>query len=154
MPSTAKSAMQDQAGPVERIARIAPLIEQSGGRNETLGILAPEVVDSLHAQRLFRMLLPRVYGGEEIDLVTWFRALEALGKLDASTAWCVGQINGCAATASALAPDVARAIWSEPRAALSWGPPLEARADEVNGGHRLNGQWECRAEAVRRAGWA
>jgi alkylation response protein AidB-like acyl-CoA dehydrogenase len=152
MPSTAKSAMQDQAGPVERIARIAPLIEQSGGRNETLGILAPEVVDSLHAQRLFRMLLPRVYGGEEIDLVTWFRALEALGKLDASTAWCVGQINGCAATASALAPDVARAIWSEPRAALSWGPPLEARADEVNGGHRLNGQWGM-SSGSRQASW-
>ena len=54
------------------------------------------------------MLLPRAYGGDEVDLVTWFRAMEALGKLDGSTAWCVGQINGCSATASALAPEVAR----------------------------------------------
>lgn len=148
----AKVAAQDQAGPVERIARIASLIEQSGGKNESLGVLAPEVVDALHEQRLFRMLLPRAYGGEEVNLVTWFRALEALGKLDASTAWCVGQINGCAATASALAPDVTRTIWSEPRAALSWGPPLRARADEVDGGHRLTGQWGM-SSGSRQANW-
>src|SRR5882724_5563955 len=152
MQSGAKFATQDQAGPVERIARIAPLIEGSGARNEALGVLAPEVVDGLHEQRLFRMLLPRAYGGEEIDLVTWFRALEALGKLDASTAWCVGQINGCAATASAVAPNVARTVWSEPRAALSWGPPLKARADEVSGGHRLSGQWGM-SSGSRQASW-
>ena len=40
--------------------------------NEALGQLTPEVVDKLHEQRLFRMLLPRAYGGEEIDLPTWF----------------------------------------------------------------------------------
>jgi indole-3-acetate monooxygenase len=142
----------DRASPVERIARIARLVEDSGARNEALGVLAPEVVDGLHEQRLFRMLLPRVYGGEEVDLVTWFRALEALGRLDASTAWCVGQINGCAATASALAPDVARTIWGEPRAALSWGPPLKARADDVNGGHRLSGQWGM-SSGSRQASW-
>src|ERR1044072_5538699 len=136
MLSGAKFPTTDQAGAVERIARIAPLIEESGGRNEALGVLAPEVVDSLHEQRLFRMLLPRAYGGEEVDLVTWFRALEALGKLDASTAWCVGQINGCAATASAVSAAVARTIWGDPRAALSWGPPINARAIEHPGdGH-------------------
>ena len=100
-------------GPVERIARIAELIETAAGRSETSGTLVPEVVESLHEQGLFRMLLPRVYGGEEVDLITWFEALEALGKLDASTAWCVGQINGCAATASAVPAAVARMIWGD-----------------------------------------
>ena len=87
----------DTAGPVERIGRIARVLENSGDRNEALGQLAPEVVDALHEQRLFRLLLERAYGGEEVDLVTWFRTMEALGKLDASSAWCVGQINGCSA---------------------------------------------------------
>ena len=68
------------AGPVERIARIAEVIETSAARNEELGRLAPEVVEKLHEQQLFRMLLPRDYGGEELDLVTWFRAMEALAK--------------------------------------------------------------------------
>jgi alkylation response protein AidB-like acyl-CoA dehydrogenase len=98
------------------------------------------------------MLLPRAYGGEEVDLGTWFRAMEALAKLDGSTAWCVGQMNGCAATACAVDPAVARDIWGPPRAALSWGPPLKARADEVDGGHRVSGEWQM-SSGSRHATW-
>jgi alkylation response protein AidB-like acyl-CoA dehydrogenase len=111
--------------PVERVGRIAEVIAKSGAANEALGRLTPEVVDKLNEQRMFRMLLPRVYGGDEVDLVTWFRAMETLGKLDGSTAWCVGQINGCSATASALAPEVARKIWGERRSARA---PTKSRA--------------------------
>ena len=72
-------------------------IEKAGAANEALGQLTPEVVDKLHEQRLFRLLLPRAYGGEEVDLGHLVSgAMEALAKLDASTAWCVGQVNGCA----------------------------------------------------------
>jgi alkylation response protein AidB-like acyl-CoA dehydrogenase len=149
---TEEGARTDTAGPVERIGRIAHVIESSGAANERLGRLTPEVVDNLHEQRLFRMLLPRAYDGEEVDLVTWFRAMEALAKLDGSTAWCVGQINGCAATAAALAPAVARRIWGEPRAALSWGPLMKSRADEVDGGHRIAGEWMF-SSGSRHATW-
>jgi indole-3-acetate monooxygenase len=150
MPAPAGSP--DTAGPVERIARIAEVIAKSGPENEALGRLTPQVVDKLHEQRLFRMLLPRAYGGEEVELPTWFRAMEALAKLDASTAWCIGQMNGCAATSSAVDPAVAQKIWGEPRAALSWGPPMKARADEVEGGHRLSGEWMM-SSGSRHATW-
>lgn len=153
MPASIEALARDSADPVQRITRIATLIESVGGRNEALGQLVPEVVDALHEQRLFRMLLPRAYGGEEIDIVTWFAALEALGKLDASTAWCVGQINGCAATASGVAAAVARTIWGDPRAALSWGPPINARAvEEPDGSHRVSGEWGM-ASGSRHATW-
>ena len=139
-------------GPLARIARIAEVIEQSAAASEAQGQLVPQVVDRLHEERLFRMLLPGAYGGEEVDPVTWFRAMEALAMLDASTAWCVGQINGCAMAASALEPAVARTIWGEPRAVLSWGPPVKARADEADGGHRLTGEWTL-ASGSRHATW-
>lgn len=152
MPPIAGSSSPGAAGPVERIARIADAIVKSGAANEALGRLTPEVVDKLHEQRLFRMLLPRAYGGDEVDLVTWFRAMEALGKLDGSTAWCVGQINGCSATASALEPEVARKIWGEPNSALSWGPPIRSRAEETDGGHSLTGEWMF-SSGSRHATW-
>src|SRR5262249_4360184 len=63
-----------------------------------------------------------------------------------------GQINGCSATASALAPEVAGKIWGERNSALSWGPPLRSRADEVDGGHRLNGEWMF-SSGSRHATW-
>jgi len=78
--------------------------------------------------------------------------MEELAKLDASTAWCVGQINGCATAASAVDPAVARKIWGEPRAALSWGPPVKSRADEVDGGHLLSGEWMM-SSGSRHATW-
>ena len=84
MSQPAGAASPDTAGPVERIGRIARLIESSGDRNEALGQLAPEAVDALHGQRIF-------------FVCCWRRTVEALGKLDASSAWCVGQINGCSA---------------------------------------------------------
>jgi alkylation response protein AidB-like acyl-CoA dehydrogenase len=152
MDSIGSTFAEARAAPLERIARIAEVLEKSGAANEALGRLTPEVVDKLHEARLFRMLLPRAYDGDEVDLATWFRAMEAIAKLDASTAWCVGQINGCAATASALAPAVAGAIWSDRRAALSWGPPVAARADAVAGGHRLSGEWMM-ASGSRHATW-
>jgi alkylation response protein AidB-like acyl-CoA dehydrogenase len=146
------TSAEARSGPLERIAHIAGVLEESSEANEALGRLTPEVVDKLHEARLLRMLLPRAYDGEEVDLATWFRAMEAIAKLDASTAWCVGQINGCAATASALAPAVARTIWGDRRAALSWGPPVAARADTVEGGHRLSGEWMM-ASGSRHATW-
>jgi indole-3-acetate monooxygenase len=152
MPSLASSSSPDPAGPVERIGRIADVLARSGAANEALGQLTPEVVEKLHEQRIFRLLLPRIYGGDEVDLATWFRSMEALAKLDASTAWCVGQINGCSGTSSALDPAVAKKIWCEPRSALSWGPPVKARADVVDGGHRLTGEWMM-SSGSRHATW-
>ena len=134
MDSIGNTPAEGRAAPLERIARIAGVLEDQAAANEALGRLTPEVVDKLHEARLLRMLLPRAYDGDEVDLATWFRAMEAIAKLDASTAWCVGQINGCAATAAALDPEVARAIWTDRRAALSWDRrlprgPMRSRAD-------------------------
>ena len=86
MSTLASSSSSSPAGPVERITRIADVTARSGAANEALGRLTPEVVDKLHEQQIFRMLLPRAYGGDEVDLVTWFRAMETLAKLDGSTA--------------------------------------------------------------------
>jgi alkylation response protein AidB-like acyl-CoA dehydrogenase len=149
--SAAKSAASAE-GLLARIAGIAAVLEQAGAANEALGRLTPEVVACLHEARLFRLLLPRAYDGEEVDLATWFRVMEALARCDSSTAWCVGQINGCAATASALAPAVARTIWGAPHAALSWGPPVAAQATAVDGGHLLSGEWGM-ASGSRHATW-
>jgi indole-3-acetate monooxygenase len=64
----------------------------------------------------------------------------------------MGQINGCAMASAVLEPATARKIWGEPRSALSWGPPVQSRADEVDGGHRLSGEWSF-SSGSRHATW-
>ena len=152
-PSSTGQSTSAAADPVARVASIAAQLQKSAAENEALGRLTPELVDKLHEQRLFRLLLPAAYGGDEVDLVTWFRTMEAIAKLDASTAWCVGQINGCAASSAALAPEIAHKMWGDnPSAALSWGPPLQSRAEETDGGHRLTGEWGM-SSGSRHATW-
>lgn len=139
--------------PAERVAAIAPLLTDAGPKSEALGRLTPEAVDALHAQRLYRMLLPKAYGGEEATPPDFFRAMVALAACDASTAWCIGQQNGCAMAAAYLDPVVASAIWGhDPNAALAWGPPLKADAHQADGGYRISGTWSF-ASGVRQATW-
>ena len=59
--------------------RIAEFIEEAGAAKRAWALI-PEMWTSFTEQRLFRMLLPRVYGGEQVDPVTWFRAMEALAN--------------------------------------------------------------------------
>ena len=139
--------------PAERVARIAPLLTAAGPKNEALGQLIPEVVDALHEQALYRMLLPKAYGGQEVSPPEFFQAMLAIAACDASTAWCIGQQNGCAMAAAYMEPSTARHIWAnDPRAALAWGPPFHSQAVPAEGGHTLSGKWGF-GSGCRHANW-
>jgi alkylation response protein AidB-like acyl-CoA dehydrogenase len=153
-PESATLAAQSDAAPdaLERVRRLAPLIEASAGRAEQARELAPEVVDGLHEAGLFRLLLPKRFGGAELDPLSYWRVLEAVAACDGSTAWCLGQGNGCAVTAAFVEPAVAEEIWGrDARAVLAWGPGKgEARTD--GDGWRLSGRWYF-ASGSRHATW-
>ena len=63
----------------EVVAR-ADEIEQKRG-------LPPELNDKLRAAGMFRMLIPRYYGGEELHPIQVSRVLETLSRADGSTGW-------------------------------------------------------------------
>jgi len=121
-------ARVDAAGPV--VAADAP--ESDRERRLTVRGMA-----ALHQQRLFRLLLPRSLGGEEISLPVFFTVVEALARYDASAAWCVCQGNGCAMLGAYLPETVGKTIWADdPAGVLAWGPgKAEARA--VGGGYSV-----------------
>jgi len=77
--------------------------------------------------------------------------IEALAKIDASTAWCVNQNSGCSMSSAYLAPEVAREIFGGERGILAWGPgPGEARV--VPGGYRVTATWAF-ASGSHHASW-
>lgn len=107
---------------------------------------------ALHDAGLFRLLLPRVLDGAEVDPVTFVRVIEEVAKHDASAAWCLCQAAGCSMTAAYLGPAEARAIFGDREAVLAWGPSLDARAVAVDGGYRITGTWSF-ASGCRHATW-
>jgi indole-3-acetate monooxygenase len=131
-----------------RIATAAPRIE--AGRE-----LPPDITDALHEARLFRMLVPRSFDGDEVSPVAFMQAIEELAKADASTAWCIAQTSVCSTIASSLKPDIGAAIFkSDPRGVLAWGPSTSTKAKAVAqpDGYRVSGEWPF-ASGSRHATW-
>ncbi len=154
MRARASTAAADPAADIlDRVQSPAPVIDRLAERAERERRLPAELLAELHDRRLFRLLLPAPYDGEEVDPVSFFRIIEAVAKLDASTAWCLCQANGCAMIAAFLEPAVAQQIWGrDPAAVLAWGPGAKSRAARADGGFRLTGKWSF-ASGARHATW-
>jgi len=131
---------------ITRIAAAAPEIERSRR-------VPPDLLEALHDAELYRMLIPRRYGGGEVHPLVFMRTMQALARADASVAWNIGQNAVCAIVAAYLEPEVAEAIFGDPRAVLAWGPAQgPARAVVCDGGYRVSGRWSF-ASGMRQATW-
>lgn len=121
---------------------MAPLIAAAAPRIEANRELPADLVDALHEARLYRMLVPRAYGGEELSPVDYVQVIEEIAKADASTAWCIGQTSVCSTISKAMRPEVAEEIFKKnPRGVLAWGPTGGGKAIADKGGFRVSGTW-------------
>ena len=147
MGATVELADSAGCGPVRpdaasRARLLAPMLAAAAPRIEAGRRLPEDVLAALHGAGLFRTLLPRAYGGEELDPASHVLMLEEVAAADASAAWCLGQATGCSMAAAYVEPAVARAIWGDDgRAALAWGMG-GAVARVVEGGYRVTGRWQ------------
>jgi len=138
---------------VKDLAALGALVARSADAIEVDRRLPEELLEALHAGGWFRQLLPRAYGGGEVDPVSFIAAIEEIARHDASTAWCLGQNAVCAMVAALVEPAVAEEMFArDPRAVLAWGPGPNARAQKVDGGYRINGSFAF-ASGGRHASW-
>jgi indole-3-acetate monooxygenase len=147
------------AGDPEVIARaeaVRPAVAAAANEIESQRRLPAHLLDTLHEQKLFRLLMPRANNGIETDPITFFHVIETIARADASTAWCLSQAGGCAMTAAYLDLPVAQEIFGDPRSVLAWGPGPKVKAVEceVGGvrGYKVTGVWAF-ASGGRHATW-
>ncbi|MCC6717446.1 MAG: acyl-CoA dehydrogenase [Acetobacteraceae bacterium] len=128
--------------PEARARRILPLLLEEADAIEATRRITPAALAALHAQRLFRTMLPRSAGGDECHPAEHIRMLIAIASADASTAWCLSQAAGCAMAAAYLPLATAQAVWgADPAAVLAWGQNQGARARVTDGGYIVSGRW-------------
>jgi alkylation response protein AidB-like acyl-CoA dehydrogenase len=127
----------------ERARAVQAVLDKHGPEMDRRRELTQEVVDALAGQDLLRMLLPKSMGGQEVHLIDYCKANEALAWADASTAWFVNQSNVSMATSAASMPhEAAAAMFEGPYAGLAWGARHDkSKAIRVDGGYRLTGTW-------------
>lgn len=138
--------------PVARAREIAAELAAASDEIETTRRIPEPLLSHLHEARLFRMLLPRLYGGDEVEPGTYLLALEELARRDASVAWNTFVANSSALIAPFLEPETAEKIYADPRTIIAWGPPNACRASAVAGGYRVSGTWDF-ASGCRQANW-
>jgi alkylation response protein AidB-like acyl-CoA dehydrogenase len=141
----------DGAGYLATARRIGPQLAAVADEIEQRGELPAAILAMLVDNGFFRLLLPRSVGGGELDPISFVSIAEEIARHDASTAWCLGQANGCSMTAAYLDPAVAQTIFGPANGVVAWGPGPGSIA-AVPGGYRLTGSWSF-ASGSHHATW-
>jgi alkylation response protein AidB-like acyl-CoA dehydrogenase len=142
---------------IARARSLKAAVQAASAETESTRRLSPALLDLLHGQNLFRLLMPKSSNGIETDPLTFFHVIETIASGDASTAWCLSQAGGCSMSAAYLDLPVAQEIFgNDPRAVLAWGPGPKVKAIEceVDGvkGYKVTGVWAF-ASGGRHATW-
>jgi alkylation response protein AidB-like acyl-CoA dehydrogenase len=139
----------------ERARALQPLIDEHGAEMDRRREVTQEVVDALVGQDMLRLLLPKSLGGQEIHLLDYAKANEALAWADASVAWFINQSNVSSATSAAAMPhDAALKVFGDPKVGLAWGARHgKSKAIRVEGGYRLTGTWSFASGGRHTGGW-
>jgi alkylation response protein AidB-like acyl-CoA dehydrogenase len=137
---------------IARARKLAPVLTAAATRIDTACELPRDVLDAMHADGMFRLLVPRSLGGAELDPATYIQCVEAIAGGDASVAWCMNQGSGCSLSAAYLEPATAREVFGGKRDVLAWGQGPGAKATRTDGGWRVTGTWAF-ASGSRHATW-
>jgi alkylation response protein AidB-like acyl-CoA dehydrogenase len=138
--------------PLARVRELGPAIADAADTIERTRRIPEPLLSELHDSRLFRMLLPRSVGGDEVDPCSYVRAIEAAASRDGSVGWCLSIANSIALIAPYLERDIARTIFGPTRSVCAWGPPNDCTALAAPGGYRVTGRWSF-ASGCRHSNW-
>ncbi|MFF1659155.1 acyl-CoA dehydrogenase family protein [Streptomyces sp. NPDC058255] len=126
---------------MKRVREALPTIRAQADTVEEARRLTPELVTLLRSTGVFRMNMPRSWGGPEMSASQQVRIIEEIATADASVAWCamIGTDSGIysgfldAAVARRLFPrlDMITAGWISPA----------GKAERVPGGYLMSGHW-------------
>ena len=138
--------------PVARARALGPAIAAVTDEIEARQDFPEPLITELHKSGLFRLLLPRSLGGEEVEPWVYVAAIEEIARHDGSLGWNMFVANSSALIAPFIPFEAARTIYGDPRGLISWGPPNQHKLAAAPGGYRVSGEWHF-SSGYRQATW-
>jgi alkylation response protein AidB-like acyl-CoA dehydrogenase len=134
------------------IAEVLPAIRARRQEIEQARQLPLDLVEQLRRTGVFRLGVPRVFGGLEATPLELMAATEAVAAADGSTGWCtmVGIANNL--SAGYINEQGAREVWPDPTAPTAGIAAPAGTAVRVEGGVRVNGRWPY-ASGITHSSW-
>jgi indole-3-acetate monooxygenase len=139
---------------LDTVRALTPLIRAQADAAEQQRRLPQPVVTALAEAGLFRMYTPQTLGGLEVAPLTFYRVVEALARIDASTAWCVWIASGNPVyVGRCLADESAAAVFGrDPQVATAGVVAPYGRAVVQDGGYLVSGRWPY-ASGCQHSSW-
>ncbi len=127
-----------------RAAReLAPLIRERARDAEIARRPDDEVIEAVRDSGLFSMMVPKRYGGDELDIDTFFEVVLILSEADAAMGWLIGFYIEHAYWLAAYPESVQDEIYGDADHVLA---PVTfnfagGAATGAEGGYRVSGRW-------------
>ncbi len=127
---------------VARAKALRPLLQKNAAKTEEDRRVAEENIQAIADAGLFRITVPRRYGGYEVNIHTKLEVSAALGEGCGSTAWAVTLINVCNWFTS-LYPQQAQdeVFGANPNARVAGVFAPSSKTRRVDGGLIVTGKW-------------
>ncbi len=122
-------------------AALVPAVAAAGGTIERDRRLPDELVATLAAAGLFRLLVPRELDGAEADPLTLLSVVETIAAADGSAGWLVNIGATSGILAGFLPPEGAADVFADPRSFVAFVARPSGQARRVPGGYRVHGRW-------------
>ena len=131
---------------------LAPHIEAATDSMESERHLPEALAQALMEAGVFRMGVPRAYGGGQLDPMAQVRVVEELSRLNGSVGWVSMIATAASFLAAFLTPPVAQRLFGHTSSVAAGQLRPPQRADLVANGYRVSGTWRfasgCRHASV------
>ncbi len=127
---------------VERANALRPLLEANAAQTETNRRVVEENIRAIREAGLFRIMVPKRFGGLETDIRTKLEVSAALAKGCGSTAWATTLMNVCSFFLGQSSAACQEEVWGknpDARIAGVFAPLASTR--RVYGGLMVTGKW-------------
>ena len=136
-----------------RARALIPMLAENAAQAEKQRKPVDAVITALEEAEIYKLMVPKCYGGLELDMDTFFEVGVALGEGDASTAW----VSNFYIEHNWILSQFPEAFQKELFANRSYilAPAMVAlggNAVAEDGGYRINGRWQW-ASGIMHADW-
>jgi indole-3-acetate monooxygenase len=150
-----KTATDTDASVIRTLAAVReldPKIRAAANEIEQGRRVPLHIVHGMQRAGVFRMSMPRAWGGSELDPLSQLEVIEALSMADASVGWCamIGTDGGY--TTAFIDQGVAREMYPDVDmvTSITFAPP--GKAVKTRDGFMVNGRWPF-ASGCQHATW-
>lgn len=117
-------------------------IRNTTSEAEKAGRLHAAQLKAIKQQGWFKMLVPQIYDGLELDLPNAVRLEECLSWIDGSVGWVVTLCSGAGWFGGFLNSEKAFEVFSNPDVCLAGSGAVMGTAELTNEGYLINGKWK------------